>query len=307
MRLQAYRSTGERRRGWAEARVADGPAAIGGGGLSVRNGSLERAMDPLSHLMQRYSFAYTATHDFSVADQIMRDDYTFYMGESVFVGRDKAYKPAADRQFQAYPGLGFTVHDFFSNGDRCAMYFSEFGHSVKFGTNVAWHGLSLYRWDGRHLTECRIEQDYYGRRRQLESKCPDPIDQPAYAPWTGAVRPTDAQSENRAVTWLKDGGLLKSAAGSLDDEQVAPAAKARVRFENERTEILDILSAGSRVAFQARIDGTYVGGLDALAGREGANACLYATGIVDLKDGAVVRLRAVTDRYNIERRILTST
>lgn len=102
-------------------------------------------MDPLSHLMQRYCFAYTATHDFSVADQIMADDYTFYMGEHVFTGRESAYKPAAERQFKAYPGLGFTVHDFFSNGERCAMYFSEYGHSIHASTNTVWHGVSLYR------------------------------------------------------------------------------------------------------------------------------------------------------------------
>ncbi|HKT72246.1 MAG TPA: nuclear transport factor 2 family protein [Steroidobacteraceae bacterium] len=262
-------------------------------------------MDPLSHLMQRYCFAYTATHDFSVADQIMVDDYTFYMGESVFVGREAAYKPAAERQFQAYPGLGFTVHDFFSNGDRCAMYFSEFGHSIKFQTDVAWHGVSLYRWDARRLTECRIEQDYYGRRRQLESKRPDPVGQPAYAPWTAAVRAADASSERVASAWLHDGGLLKSEAGSLDDEQVAPSAKARVQFRDARTEILDILSAGLRVAFQVRIDGNYEGGLKQLAGREGVKAQLYATGIADLANGAVVRVRAVTDRYNMERRILS--
>ena len=55
-------------------------------------------MDPLSALMQRYCFAYTATHDFSVADQILADDYVFQMGSHVFTGREEAYKPAAERQ-----------------------------------------------------------------------------------------------------------------------------------------------------------------------------------------------------------------
>ena len=262
-------------------------------------------MDPLSHLMQRYCFGYTATYDFTVADQIMADDYTFYMGEHVFTGREEAYKPAADRQFKAYPGLGFTVHDFFSNGDRCAMYFSEFGHSTQYDADTVWHGVSLYRWNGERLSECRIEQDYYGRRRQLTTRVPDPIDQPAFAPWTGPVEAQDASSEQLVSDWLKKGGLLKSRLGCLDDEGVAPTI-ARVLFTGESSEVLDIMSAGKRVAFQVRIDGTYAGGLDELAGHEGVSASLYATGIVRIENGAVAHVRAVTDRYTMERRILAA-
>lgn len=260
-------------------------------------------MDPLSKIMQRYCFAYTATHDFNVADQIMSDDYTFYMGEHVFRGRESAYKPAADRQFRAYPGLGFTVHDFFSNGDRCAMYFSEFGYSKQYETETAWHGVSFYRWDGSRLIECRIEQDYYGRRRQLNSKIPDPIDPPAYAPWTGPINASDPFSEQLVTAWLQKGGLLQSKVGSLDDERVAPSVD-RVCLDHQSAKVMDILSAGNRVAFQVRIDGTYVGGLAELAGYEGTETCLYATGIAEITDGKVVQVRAVTDRYTLERRIL---
>lgn len=262
-------------------------------------------MDPLSHVLQRYCFAYTATHDFSVADQVMADDYTFYMGEHVFTGREEAYKPAADRQFRAYPGLGFAVHDFFSNGDRCAMFFSEFGYSTQYQTETAWHGVSLYRWNGEVLTECRIEQDYYGRRRQLTTKTPDPITQPAYAPWTRPVEAPSPENEAIVTQWLKAGGLLRSAIGSLDDERIAPTI-ARVLFTDESVEVRDIMSAGNRVAFQVRIDGNYASGLPELAGHEGTRASLYATGIADIAEGRVARLRGVTDRYTMERRILAA-
>ena len=260
-------------------------------------------MDPLSALMQRYCFAYTATHDFSVADQILADDYVFQMGAHVFTGREEAYKPAAERQFRQYPGLGFTVHDFISNGDRCAMYFSEHGYSDIYHGYTAWHGVSLYRWNGERLTECRIEQDYYSRRRQLDSKMPDPIDAPAYSPWTG---PNDAPStshEQLVSSWLKDGGLLTSDPGSLDDERVAPSV-ARIQISNQQTEVLDIMSSGSRVAFQARISGNYAGGLTELAGREGDAGALYATGIVDTDKGSITRVRCVSDRMTFERRLL---
>ena len=235
----------------------------------------------------------------------MADDYTFYMGEHAFTGREEAYKPAADRQFQAYPGLGFAVHDFFSNGDRCAMYFSEYGYSIQHGANTAWHGVSLYRWNGQRLTECRIEQDYYGRRRQLLTKLPDPVDQPAYAPWTAAVEKADPSSEALVSGWLKDGGLLKSELGSLDDERVAPTI-ARVSLLDAKTDVIDIMSAGGRVAFQIKMAGQYAGGLEELSGHEGVDAALYATGFADVKDGAVRNVKAVTDRYTMERRILTA-
>lgn len=262
-------------------------------------------MDPLTHLLQRYCFAYTATHDFTVADQIMADDYTFYMGEHTFKGREEAYKPAADRQFKAYPGLGFVVHDFFSNGDRCAMFFSEFGYSTQYDCHTTWHGVSLYRWNGKLLTECRIEQDYYARRRQITSKVPDPITQPGYAPWTGPVEAANSANEQIVAAWLKEGGLLKSSIGSLDDELIAPQI-ARVLFTDESTQVKDIMSAGARVAFQVQVDGTYASGLKELTGHEGARASLYATGIADVEDGAVTRVRAITDRYTMERRILAA-
>ena len=262
-------------------------------------------LDALSAVMQKYCFSYTATHDFKVADLILADDYTFHMGEHTFRGREAAYKPAADRQFKAYPGLGLTVHDFFSNGDRCAMYFSEHGYSIQFGCQTAWHGVSIYRWNGARLTECRIEQDYYGRRRQLTSRIPDPIDRPAHAPWTEPVNSPNATNEQLVTEWLQQGGLLRSRIGSLDDERVAPTI-GRVLLEEEKVTVLDVLSAGPRVAFQVRIDGKYAGGLTELRGQEGVAAALYATGMVDIEGSAIGRVQGVTDRYTMERRILSA-
>lgn len=260
-------------------------------------------MDALSKLMQRYCFAYTATHDFSVADQILADDYTFFMGEHRFTGRESAYKPAAARQFNAYPGLGFTVHDFFSNGVRCAMFFSEHGRSVQYDTDAVWHGVSLYRWNGERLTECRIEQDYYARRRQLTSKKADTIRSPACAPWLERVEPTNPQSEDVLVAWLRDRELLSSPLGSLDDERVAPSIQ-RVKLEDQHVQVGDILSSGTRVAFQVRIDGIYADGIPELASCGGEPASLYATGIAQIEDGSVKHVQAVTDRYTMERRML---
>src|SRR5690606_11995645 len=136
-------------------------------------------------------------------------------------------------------------------------------------------------------------------------KLPDPIDPPAYAPWTAKVEKADASSEARASAWLKEGGLLKSQIGSLDDERVAPSI-ARVLLLNCKTDVVDIMSAGKRVAFQVKMTGKYAGGLRELAGHEGVDASLYATGFADIDKGEVCNVKAVTDRYTMERRILAA-
>ena len=93
------------------------------------------------------------------------------------------------------------------------------------------------------------------------------------------------------------------AAGS-DDPQAQ--AESILEESDERTEIVDMLSAGSRVAFQVRIDGAYAGGLKELDGHEGTRATLYATGIAGVENGAIGTVRAVTDRYTMERRVLAA-
>ena len=228
------------------------------------------------------------------------------MGEAVFKGREEAYKPAADRQFKAYPGLEFTVHDFFTNGDRCAMFFSEHGYSLQAQAKTAWHGVSLYRWNGvDKLTECRIEQDYYARRRQLDAKKADVIAPPGCGIWAAPAVPASPANEAAVTKWLQGGGLLRAAIGSLDDERVAPSID-RVIFDDQKVTVVDILSAGPKVAFQVRTDGVYAGGLPTLAGHEGTKATVYATGICEVSDGVVGNVHAVTDRYTLERRILSA-
>jgi hypothetical protein len=66
------------------------------------------------------------------------------------------------------------------------------------------------------------------------------------------------------------------------------------------------MSAGARVAFQIKVSGRYAGGLEELIGHEGADTALYATGFADVDNGAVRNVKAVTDRYTMERRILAA-
>ena len=139
--------------------------------------------EPFVALMRRYCVDYTARHDLSVCDDIMVPGYTLHMGVHHLAGRDDAYKPAAAAQFRQFPGLCLTVNEIICSGDRLALRFTEHGASVRHdGARAAWGGVGLYRWDGQRLLENYVEQDYFGRRRQLAGDGPDPVEPPAVAP-----------------------------------------------------------------------------------------------------------------------------
>src|SRR2546430_12055290 len=127
--------------------------------------------EPFVALMRRYCIDYTARHDLSVCDDIMVPGYTLHMGVHHLAGRDEAYKPAAAAQFRQFPGLCLTVNEIICSGDRLALRFTEHGASARHdGARAAWAGVGLYRWDGQRLLENYVEQDYFGRRRQLRSE-----------------------------------------------------------------------------------------------------------------------------------------
>jgi predicted ester cyclase len=164
-------------------------------------------------LMRRYCIDYTARHDLSVCDDIMVPGYTLHMGVHHLAGRDDAYKPAAAAQFRQFPGLCLTVNEIICSGDRLALRFTEHGASIRHdGARAAWGGVGLYRWDGQRLLENHVEQDYFGRRRQLAGDGPDPVEAPAVAPWdTRSVR-ADLAAEAVVRDWLAAGRLPRGAA-----------------------------------------------------------------------------------------------
>jgi hypothetical protein len=256
---------------------------------------------PLAAVLRRYAYGYTAAHDLTVCPSIMVDDYVLRMGEHEIRGRDAEYIPATRKQYRQYPGLGFTVHDLVLSEDRAALYFTEHGRSVVHGGDAAWCGVSLYRWDGGRLTECRVEQDYYARRAQQRSGACDPVAAPGTDPWTVSPGKADPATEDIVRRWLASGGLLDAPVGSLDNER--SGASRRVLFSAPRVTILDLFAAGDRAAFHVLIEGSYAGGLDHLDGYRHAPASLYATGLARVRDGAVTNVRAITDRLAAERRM----
>jgi len=258
-------------------------------------------LHPLAALLRRYSFAYTAAHDFSVCRELMVDDYVLRMGEHEIRGREEAYIPATRKQYRQYPGLGFTVHDLVLTDDRAAMVFTEHGRSSLHGGAAAWGGVSLYRWSGQRLTECRVEQDYYARREQQLTAVPHQIRPPAFDPWSIPAAQPDPETEHLVREWLVDGGLAEAPIGSLDDEHCAPPCRPLIG--RAEVSILDLFSAGRRAAFHVITQGTYAGGLHELDSHRGKQIELYCTGIATVSDDGNISVTAVTDRLGAERRL----
>ncbi|MCZ4551415.1 nuclear transport factor 2 family protein [Gordonia rubripertincta] len=255
----------------------------------------------LPALMRRYTHAYTNCHDFDECRRLMVEDYTLRMGDNILKGREDEYIPATAKQFLQFPGLGISVHDVVLGTNRVAMHFSEFGRSALTGCQSVWGGISMYRWNGEKLTECRVEQDYYARREQSRSGIPDLIEAPAFDPWTVEPRDPDPGTEQLVRDWIHAGGLFDSAIGSFDNE--ATSLPRRPLMSERTVTVLDLFTAGPRAAFHAVVHGKYAGGLGSLDSFRGKPTALYIAGICTVA-GETVTVRAVSDRLIVERRLL---
>jgi hypothetical protein len=257
---------------------------------------------PLARILWRYSYAYTAAHDFHVCDELIADDYVLRMGDHELRGRDREYKPATQRQFRQFPTLGFTVHQLVLGRDRAALHFTEHGRSARTGTFAAWEGVSLYRFDGHRLTECNVEQDYYSRSRQLDTGAANPVAAPAVDPWQVEPADRDPATETAVRDWLTRGGPWSDGSVRFDDEHLAP--RERVSLDLESVDVLDLVGAGPKVAFQIRARGGYQGGLaQAQPAGLGAPVTLYATGIAGVASDGSVDAKVISDRLAVKRRL----
>lgn len=253
-------------------------------------------MDPFVALMRRYVVDYTNSHDLSVCDEIMEPDYVLRMGPHVVAGRDEAYKPATRRQLDQFPGLGLTVHQIVTNGERLALRFSEHGASVRHGGAPAvWGGIGLYAWNGRRLTANRVEQDYLARRRQLAEGAPDVAPPPALAPWDTEAQAPDPAVERAARSWA-EAGVPAVGEVVLDDGRDAAAL-----VEPETVVIDDMFTAGDRAAVHVTVSGAFRGGLPGADEHVGAPATLHAAALVTVAGGRVVAGDEVGDRLGLVR------
>jgi hypothetical protein len=255
--------------------------------------------EPFVALMRRYCVDYTNSHDLGVCDDIMEPEYVVHIAGMSLV-RDPAYKPAVEFVFARFPGLGLAVHEILTNGERLAMRFSEHAASSEGGL-CCWAGISLYRWNGTKLTECRVEQDFLARQRQLASGRPDPLEPPHLDPWTTTrAVARDPAAERTAGEWLRAGDLGGAASGRIDDADVASFEPV---VEPTHVEILDLFSAGPRVAFHASVGGRYRGGLPDAEEHRGSDARLDLAGIATVAGSKIANVRIVTDRLGTWSRL----
>jgi hypothetical protein len=259
-------------------------------------------VDPFVALMRRYSIDYTASHDFDAVESVMAPSYVAHTC-GLHLRRDPDYRPAAAALFRAFPGLGFSVHEIVTNGDRLAMRFSEHGMAVDGGRMACWRGFGLYRWDGDRVTECFVEQDLFSRRRQLKSGTPDALEAPHIDPWASTVPvASDPNAEAVVAAWLPAGDLAAAQSGWVDVsalQRFAPCIAPSAVVVN------DLFSAGPQVAFHADLHGAYVGGcLDRDDPFVGRPASIAVVGVASVRGGAVAEVRAVTDRFGLRSRLL---
>ncbi|HWN25998.1 MAG TPA: ester cyclase [Actinomycetospora sp.] len=253
-------------------------------------------VDPFVALMRRYVVDYTNSHDLDVCDEIMEPDYVLRMGPHVVAGRDEAYKPATRRQLEQFPGLGLTVHEVVTNGERLALRFSEHGASVRHGGALAvWGGIGLYAWNGRRLTANRVEQDYLARRRQLAEGVPEAAPPPALAPWDTVAREPDPAVERAARAWAEAGVPAVGDVVLDDGRDPAPLVEA------DEVVVDDLFSAGDRAAVHVTVSGAFRGGLPGADEHVGAPATLHAAAIVTVAGDRVVAGHVIRDRLGLAR------
>ena len=248
-------------------------------------------MEPFVALMRRYCIDYTNRHDLSVCESIMEPDYVVRIC-GMQLERDTAYRRSVEEVFRRFPALGLVVHELVTNGDRLAMRFSEHAAEPD-GTLACWSGVGLYDWNGARLTSCRVEQDFWSQRRQLDGGEPDPLEPPHLDPWvTTRAQPADPRAEATVRAWLAAGDLTAATSGRIDE---GPLAAHRPVLDAEEVQVHDLFSAGDRVAFHATLRGPHLGGLDPAAGA-GAPISIDVAGLATVEGGTVRELRAVTDR-----------
>jgi len=253
------------------------------------------SIPPIVELARRFTIDWLDRGDVSVPPEIMTPGYLVHIGDVVLDGLP-AYTEGTVGQLRQFPGLGLTVHDVVTDGERIALVFTEHGASTKHNGNAAgWAGVALFRWDGVRLTENWTQEDYYARRRQLADGVPDVIRPPAPGPWTTQPRPPDPAIEPVVRRWL--------AAPVLGEVTVDDGRADGLALDVDSVEVLELFSAGDQVAFAAVWSGKYRGGLDGVPpGPEPGD--LGVAGVLTVRGGSIVGGFIVTDRLGLRRRLL---
>jgi len=246
--------------------------------------------------VRRWAVEWLSAGNASVCPEILAPGYSILIGGHRLEGRE-AYVEGTLAQLSRFPGLGLTIHELICAQDRVAVRFTEHGAAARLGgREAAWGGIALFRWDGTHLSECRAEEDYLARRRQLDVGTCDPIEPPAPAPWSRQPADPDPAAEKVVAQWLEQGDL---SVATLDDSWLGQ--EVSLHLTETSIELTELFSAGDGVAFHARQSGHYAGGLKDVAASPGAPAEHHLVGLVSVRDGTVAAGRVVRDRLGLAR------
>lgn len=241
-----------------------------------------------TELMRIYCDDYTTAGDLSVVPSIIHPSYRFTMSGSTldYEGYVAMVESALGDHF---PDLGLVVHDLFSNGNRIALRFSEHATWTN-GNRATWMGISMYRTadDGR-LSECLVEQDFYGRRQQLSSGVPDPLPPAMDEPWGAEQAAEDPVAVETARAW-------------------ALKAPLPIPVSAEEVVVEDAFGAGDKVALRLRADGAYRGGLFGIPeDAVGTPSWIHVNTISHVGEGRVIGSWAVSDRFGLRNRLKEAT
>jgi len=264
-------------------------------------------------LTRRWAVNWLSGQDSSQLVDLLGDDYELRIGSLTLHGR-QSYADAVLGQFAQFPGLGLTVHDVFTDGERVAVRFSEHGASSAHDGRVsAWRGIALHRVVDGRITSTFAEEDYAARRRQLAAGVVDGVEPPHPSPWDVTSEGPDEQVEQTVRQWLNErllneqwldeqgsdeqsmqaaGGPVAVGGGVLVDDQVHGQPAERI-ISPDALVVDELFSAGRRVAFHATQTGRRV--------LDGTEVRLGIAGMLSVEQGAVVGGRLVRDRLGALR------
>lgn len=248
-------------------------------------------------LLRRWVVDYFNSQDDAAAREFIAPDYSLRIGDHLFAGRDTQWLPAVRQQFELFPGMGMTVHQVVTSGDRVAVWFSE--HGATGGRVAAWSGVAIYRSDGERLTGCVAQEDYTTRQRQLKSGVADPVEPPAAAPWDTVALPADPAAEAVVQRWLTQPWPITTPGVRCDDEHITGEP---LRFEVESCEFTELFSSGPDVAFHAMQTGRCLGGLAGMPASD-RQVLLHTNGILRVENGEVRSGRVIRDRGSLRARL----
>ena len=253
-------------------------------------------ISPSMTVLRRFAVEWLSAADATVCDEIMSPDYQVEIGGIVLDGLEP-YRLGTVGQLRQFPGLLITVHSVVNAGDRVALRFTEHGPSIKHdGRTAAWRGIGLFfMYDGR-LVRNLTEEDYAGRRRQLESGVPDLVDAPAVAPWATPVGSPDATSEQAVRAWLEADHSFTAQDVEIDD---GLAASKQPLLDVHTTTVTDLFSVDTDVAFRVHQRGIPTGA----EGWSGELLTLSSVGIVRVDSDGGISGHVIRDSAGLGRAV----